>query len=73
MQDEHAVAFEQVAQRDEQLTQVLFVLRNWLRKHAHTPPVLVNVAKQLVAAPVVAAHVVMFAAQLLQVFDDVTY
>jgi hypothetical protein len=33
----------------------------------------VKLAKQPVAAPVVAAHVVMFAAQLLQVFDDVTY
>jgi uncharacterized protein YejL (UPF0352 family) len=73
MQDEQAVAFEQVAQSDEQLTQVLFVLKNWLRKHAHTPPVLVNVAKQLVAAPVVAAHVVIFAEQFLQVFYAATY
>jgi hypothetical protein len=35
--------------------------------------VLVNVAKQLVAAPVVAAHVVMFAEQFLQVFYAATY
>jgi hypothetical protein len=32
----------------------------------------VNVAKQPVAKPVVAAHVVMFAEQFLQVFYEVT-